>query len=607
MIDITEAKKITNESDIPVLHAYTTSTFEKKNIDEETIEARGGGRTYNPDLPPCQNNILKSNNVNIDEPSFREKLLEASQFLEDHTYTLLREIVDNGWILVKKAPDQKKEAVTEYLGEEEEIDLIEENVWDPELETAFIDVVSKGMVIDTSYITQFEGEVFKIFTRNDEYRLYGNSSREITELYVNYRAQKDLYREEDGASYASAIVGFVTQYAEDESRVHRHKQDTIGAEDTIKRNCVVVQPMPHVRHTHGKPFLKKECQTALEKIYLRFYELLFIHKGGVNRTVGYPEGTNKSLKDNIVTATRRGMLSMGTVIGVQSNQNIRDLILVAESSIPDLNFEIINKHLSEEGKISRQKIEGAAESGALGGVAPEVNDREDLKVKKGYFPIVEKVIKDINDVFYGLDPEGYDVRFLPSMDQMMADMEKEQAEEEKQLNSKNKEEKKSPQYSRGESQTAKVSAHSVSDNYVVYEGNMFQAGVYQYPERGTAVVYTPDEIERMCKRDVRTGYMELNHSFDETNQGLSEGLGYYVTEGYDKKKEMDKTKFYIRKDQAHLIDPKNIQVSPYFYKRTRKDGSKDLYVKLCGIITKGRRTRASISGLSSSAIRVGNI
>lgn len=651
-------------TDQPYVHTfssqlYGTSTL-VRTVKEETRRAQSTNTRYNADLDPCQHPIFKSRATDISDPYFREKLFKASPFLRVHTVDLLEDIMKNGWKMVNNGVDidklreLNKMDVTKKIADDaiahsvmpiaeaiqHEIDGMkvsgeldydpaedENNLhpqsrdaeWSYNLQRAFIDAFAKSMVIDSGFITRFDHESalvdepysYKVFTRNNVYRIYGNKQREITEVYFQYPSSSNFYYEEENMPFETQYVGFLTQYSKVDKRepsIHMKRgfeKTRLWDDKEITRNCIVIQPVPCIEDPYGQPYLYREEQTALEKLYLRFYEMLFLYKGGTNKTVAFQDGASKTLKDYIVRETGRGIQSRGTVISsTASTKPVGDMVFVAESQIPDLKFDTINSHLSEDAQLTKQGVEGEAASGALGGQAPVINKSEDKDVKEALYPIIEQYIKHINYVFFDIDPLSYKVYFKSEYDPIDKDRLSilQSANQNKQIQQDKQQKPENPiDNSWMWGNPIDIEAHSIVDDFDVYVGNMFKAGTYEYPEKGYARTYSADDIKRLTQRNVREGYLEIDHSMNDVGVGLSEGIGYYRIEGYDEKNQSDVTKFYINKKYSHLVDPKLIKVSPFFHVSESK-GKKEIFVKNCAIVKTGI-PRGELTGLKTEAWR----
>ncbi len=635
-----------------LLNSWGTSTLLRK-IEDETESVRGrGNATYNPDWEPPQNEVLKGT-VNINSRSFREKLGKNSSFLRVHTADLLREIVRRGWIcskkdfqIHKKMQDYKPAFADEPKPYEDQSAAHPDSPeWDTPLKLAFIEAVTKAMVIDSAFITRFtESEnnyygkthdFYRIFTSNNVYRAYGNDDMRIDEIYFTIPRPGNLYLKGRNNLIYETVVGFLTQYSpletapanqwiqnkvgkklreskspeksekKNENKLPKQSsslavpENNIGT-DEITRNCVHIMPLPSILDVYGEPYLRIENQTALEKIALRAYEFAVLENGGVKKFIALAASLDADSQSNLVTETKRGIKSRGTVLKINGGQKVSDLVLSQETAIPDLPFDIVNSHLSEDAQLSKQGVEGAAQTGALGGQAPVQNARDDETAMLNLHPILEKIIADINDVYFQLDPDDYDIYFLPasinpSALPMMNSMPSSQAE------TPEGNEEISP-----EARTVEVAAHSVNDTFVQFDGHMLPAGKYLYPDRPErpSDIFTPDEVKEMAEKEVRTGYLEINHSDDPLRLAFGNNAGYYQIKGFDEKNHWDNTTFFIRKEIYHTLhSPQKIKVSPRLSFIRDGQGRKHLQVINCAIITEGL-DRASLSGLDASAVKV---
>jgi len=457
--------------------------------------------------------------------------------------------------------------------------------------------------------------LYKVFTHNDEYRIYGDRARRIMEVYLQFPRYAEMYDYNSGQnSLGVGYVGYLTQHAPMQTAPGRIAVDNLnpaitkkigGVPETVTRDCVVIIPQGDPHDPHGWPFLMREVQTALEKICLRNYEFCILDNGGVKKTLAVPDSMSDDAKDNLVRETKRGIRSHGTVLEINGGSP-EDLVMVAETPIPTLPLNDINSHLSEDALLSKQGIEGAAQTGALGGIAPKENAAVDETVLRNLQPLLEQVIKDINFVFFGQDPTEYEVFFKPRSSNMIGQNAKKNTSESANDEASATEADTEPEIAahgvKGQFYEAEQLAHSVTDEFVDFTGNMFQAGVYFYPEHKKTRIFTPEEIKAYTDKDKagRTGYLEIDHSGDPVGVGIQEGIGWYETTGYDPIKRADITQFNLKKATwTALGSPQRIKLSPFFYLLDR-NGKKELYVQNCAVVPKSQ-TRAEFSGLDTAA------
>jgi hypothetical protein len=600
-----------------ISHAFTDRSVPytlRWTIQQETERARGI-RQYNPDVQPYQPWLLRWNNTDPFTSWYRERLLLGSQLLRKHTYDMLWKIVAEGWKYDNNVSVE----------------------WPPDLEDAFIEATAKGMVVNTAGLTRWSDGVFRIFTTNDVIQpVYWNESLQISEIYFNYPVFAGAVSEDNGKTFNPMPKGFLTQYTKDTKRTNRiqgqgAKTLTDNNENSIYRDCVLIQPKPSIHDIFGESVLQIECDTATQKVYLRGYEFAFVHKGGMSKTIAINSDVDSTMKDSVMKDAKRGLWSRGLALFMKANSKpVNDQVLTAAEAIPNLNFTELNSMISEDSQLTKQKIQGAAESGALGGQAPRVNQEEDDKIQDSLLFMVEKIIRDINYVFFGIEPykmekneQGREIR-VPAYRVLFPNPEEEA-----------KEEKRDQQLFDNELAIAQKTAappaqanaihrftgqindaikHSVSiqDQYVTYKGNLFQAGAYHYPETGTYEIYSGRDIEAFTKNPWNKAPLELNHSENPVQTGLYPDLGYLETIGYDHATQKDITLFHIKtemdqqlRDTGVIVNDR-IKVSPYFHKRLDPQTNiQQIYNLNAAIIDpKVQRPRAELTGLDTSAQKV---
>jgi hypothetical protein len=488
--------------------------------------------------------------------------------------------------------------------------------------------------------------ILKTFTQNEEHRILGNNIPQIEEVYFKINPYASFYIRKPNMPYIEGFnkekfkghdqpattqrvryVGYLTQHAKEKTAKPSSIMGTNGGnldQKEISRNCVQIVFKTDNYDPHGRPLLLRECQTALEKLQLRFYEMLFLHKGGKDRFLAFPNDIDTTHKNKIIQSLKRGILSMNLAIGVENVDKITEQLLINESPIPDLKFDIINTHLSEDAKMTKQEVEGEAASGALGGNAPDVNAKRDEKETTKLTIRLKEIFKDLYYVFRGKDPDSYEIFFNCEFDPLAKLEAKNQAmtQEKKQpddlevrkqeLREKDFEFRSKKVESKQEKKDQEESTnHAITDKYVIFKGNMFVAGPIYYLDRKDSTkpayrVFTGDEIKRVTERDIRTGYLNFDHlttNFKTTNAML-EGIGFFKILGYDPNLRQDISLYYIREKYSRLLEnPDVIRLSPEIFIDKEEDGSKRIYVPQCAVM-RNATTRAEQSGLKTEAVRI---
>jgi hypothetical protein len=523
-------------------------------------------------------------------------------------------------------------------------------IWTTNEEDMFIDALSKGYVIDSAFMTKWGDGSFRVLTSNDAYRPYANENREIEEIYFKIHLDEPMYFRNSNKIITHSNVGFLTQFSEDEEDDVRPnmgitRSNTSEKEaEKVYRQCVSFTPDPKIDKVYGVSKYKNLCATALQKIYNLFYSMLYTHKGGVIYDLVYPEGVDPKIKKNAAKDLKRGMLRSGIgweVKGIGRDVGAGDLFAVNATTIPTLPFMDTDYLISEESKLSQQEVKGSPESGSLGGNSTEVMaDSDDREIDELY-NFIEQQILYVNDVFHGED--GY---YLYKEDEEEEDtiaekiplytvkftIPKTNEEEEKDArqdaeNSKNgsTQSEKSNEVENAEINSFSTivefdvlkdegETHSLfNGTHITYIGNMLQAGSYLYPDRPKSskkpreITYTSEEIEDMTKDPVNKGNIETNHSENPLGTRLN-NIGYYEVVGFNGK-DKDITKFNIKiEEHANLINNGYIvngklRISPYFVWDKTKSGKKKLAIQNVGVIHPTMKTRSSLTGLDTSAIR----
>jgi len=624
----------------PVEHGISTvspATF-AMSVKQQTEQVRGGGGMgYNPEITPYQHWLLsKHHSPTTQMSSVREDLFHSSQLLKKHARDMIWRIVASGWSYEREG--QK---------------VFKDLKWSPDLQDAYIDALAKAMVIDTTFLLRWAGGDFSVFTRNN---ITGNvyvsrEARRIKEVYFNYpRLDNAVY--DDTNAMNDQIIGVLTQYSDQPDKKAR-----MGGKESIYRDCVMFQPYPDVNTVYGRPYLEVENDTGLQKIYLRSYEFAFIHKGGVNQVIAIPnQGSKRDFKDQVVRNVSCGILSRGLVMDVQlGSKSINELILTKDTAIPELGFDRINSMISEDAQLSKQRIEGTAETGALGGEAPVVNQQQDLIQLDSLLIIMDKSIRDVNEVFFGIkaykeekmsiDGEtnvmkmpAYDIVFMqpiemveeagsedgvdqggrpPASDKITPSArgpQRRPAAEIARPTNPSMGISSSPRNSGTGVAHASLVSHAVELNgqqYAVYEGNLFDAIPYYYPESNTFEDYTTEDIEAFASNPVNRAPIAFMHGDSVEDVGMGKNLGFLEVMGYDAGHKRDRTRFYIPEaDDARLradgvIVDDTIKVSPLFHRRVDERGQKHIYLKNGAIIDPRKaRPRAELTGGSTQATKV---
>jgi hypothetical protein len=637
-------------------HAYVANTTIQKALKQ-------GVGTYNADLKPLQHPLLKNGWTEIENPVHRELAYLYSQFVETHTDGIIEEIVARGWTYEeKKKPGDPKEEPAEVVPEdptdlesppEPEANAIDvpstpqdeaapedppdqigaipapkpnplaDVEWNESLKDAFKSCYSVGLCVDTAFICEFgdEGEdnwEFTTFSRNwvrDAKYKSKSKSRNITRVQLEYPKWEGI-TDEDGETDMQDLFWFITQHGEDAGTIERETPEPTDGDDEEEDEpgrAVIFTPRKSITCAWGEPVMRKVIFVGLMKLFLRFYEFLYMHKGGVNTKLwAVNEGVDANSYKKVRNDIMRGLLSMGATVKLPQNSDLKEQFEYVETVCGAMDWEIWNSHLSEESFLPKQSVEGQAATGALGGEAPKVEKQEHDQTVTEWEVYARRLIKAINQRFFGKDPKEYEVVFNrpAQINPLEAN-----AKEGTPFGKKDEEEmgddpKKPPKEEEDEENAAPeqllhgapiklTGGKQVKKNgkkVYRYKGNMFDAGVYDYPDKNKKVVYYKDEIKDMTERPVKTGYMTVRHDKSQAAIGLGDDAGFYEVQGFkdiSPSRGRDETIFYTYEDHGETIT-----VSPDFYHRKTPTGRKQLYVQNVAIVP---QSRASLTGLDTTA------
>lgn len=628
---------------------------------------------FNFDLEPWQHPMLRRFiSIDPDNLTHREMLFESSPYLRTHTQDIVWELVKSGWKYVKKKDtylktSEEKDVSKQYDEEtpSESVELIPQ--WDDSLKTMLIRAVSLALVVGCSFLVKDidpqSGRIYyHMFTPNNVFRAFLNDNRRITEIYFEVPALEDSRCKSRNIEAQTAFkVGFLTQFSDVvASYIDPEISSSNFQDDKIFRRCVVIMPQFDILQPWGKSVLYNEMISAIQKMYVRFYEMLYLHKGGVDKNIVIPPA-RPDIKNTLLRTFGRGILNLGWVMEMDQDAdlNASQGVKFDNVSLPNLPFDVVDAHINSDGQLSQQGISGSSEANNLSGTASIVSDINDNNVIKLYQSYLAQIIKDINDVFFSVNPNSYEIEFNKLPTDMIDKMSQKEKilQKSREMQTQQQDEKPKSQsfgqdvimekpiaqemnayeengydplmqffslaetlnkfgyddIKRLETQypdyvdkhNVWVEQHSINDEYVEFIGNMFKAGTYKYPERNTDqyVTLTPADIRRYCEKDLagRTGYLDIDHGTGFYENRVKEGIGYFITESYDEKNMCDVTKFNIRKDVwLNWGSPSRIKVSPRFVRRSLPNGGNDIGLLDCTVVI-NKTPRSELTGLKTEA------
>lgn len=422
----------------------TTSMWEHVWLNETNPVYKSGNAEltlFNPDLEPLQNPVLRYGWTDIMTPEHRERIAQYSKFLQKQVLQKFQELNYDGWRYVSKSEKMEKgEKETEGFEEtEQEIpkegsdgsedseqseqdnedngpngssaiegDQDDSQEWSDELKEATAIGGYLGCCVDTAFLflpeNSVTGEVMpRPISRNwckDGYA-YANDDRLITRADIRFPQLEHLRHDnKTEESFAEEIVPLYTQHNTNKNLM----------------NSVVIQPRWNISEPFGECILKAELQTAYEKMYLRFYEMLSLHKGGIlSETYVLPKNVDTSIVNRTKEEIVRGMAGYGKVILVPPNTDLNKQYSYNNVVMGKLDFATIASHINQDADLSKQAMEGGGAQpnnpNPFSGLSPIMNEQSDKKLKDRLSEIYKKIIKDVNYVLFDKDPKTYDIEF----------------------------------------------------------------------------------------------------------------------------------------------------------------------------------------------------
>lgn len=183
---------------------------------------------------------------------------------------------------------------------------------------------------------------------------------------------------------------------------------------TIGNEFVLCTPFPSFESPYGESYIQAFWQTGVYKEFLRLLQMMFYWKGGViSNHERIPNAMSDTDIDDMKKEYRKGMLSELQITKINpgiSPENIDKIYSHESVYASGMNFDIGNSILSEDSLFPKQFIEGESSEGSLGGQSANINKEEiDDSMFYYFYHAIEKLVKDINKVFFGLNDDDYTI------------------------------------------------------------------------------------------------------------------------------------------------------------------------------------------------------
>lgn len=349
----------------------------------------------------------------------------------------------------------------------------------------------------------------------------------------------------------------------------------------IGDDFILCTPFPSFESPYGEPMLQAFWSTGIYKEFLRLLQMMFYWKGGI--VANYeriPVNMDQEDIDEMKKEYRKGILSELHITKVSQNSNPEtvDKLFNHESVYGSgMNFEVGNSILSEDSLFPKQFIEGEATSGALGGDSGDINKQEiDDTMFYYFYTAIEKLVKDINKVFLGIEDSDYTIIPFEIDDPVLGkDVNNNgipDIDENVPLSTKNnvgdfKKEKKANSISFIKNTDIKVNS---SDIKCVFEGFALIPTAYEQDD-GSYEYLEAEEIEKYVNdpKSVKEFYFKDEHPLDNPMEiKKDDASGKIVITGYDTETGGAKAIAYLFED----VNVNELYLSPSYYSHdVRKD------------------------------------
>lgn len=536
--------------------SQTTPMYETAVLEQEGVH---DNREHVDQLPSFQTNLVRK--TSYSDATTRWLHTKANPYMHKHTYGMIDHIFYHTPFPFKYVSSDEEDLLkASELGGMKHVHRKWQQ-WD--MFQKFKECVAQGNGVSVAWIVRIAPEYFLIF---NSAQIDGDNywrdpiTHEITEVWFTWHGAEGGYLSGTKKNSEECIV-----------------KAKIGV------NAVQYMPNPDVDTPFGRSDLLPIWMTGIYRELNAFYAVLFNKKGGINgRTLIAPDNMSATAKNVFKKEALKGIESELLEIYypkgmVNAGMDPSKFVQWNENKGGNPAFNDTNTMLAANSPLPPSFIEGPA-SGALGGKAPEEDAKTINRFLMGQTSRIQKLVKDINSVFMGIQNVNYMI--IPYF------------REEQSTKVDNKEENpletpKTEEVATTNSRSAVISFNrqDVKTNSVngmiIYQGNMLSSGIYEYQERNmfTGAVESvyeyldPKEIEKFVKDPaaVKEFYVDLEH-----NQMLDVGLQTAIGKAIIKDTVND---LGVTKDKTELQfksewDPKheNIFLSPIYSVQLKNNG-----------------------------------
>ena len=557
---------------------------------------RESNREHQDFLPSFQTNLVRQ--IEYSNPSTRWLHTKANPYAHKHTYAFVDAVFYH------------QPFCFQYVGDDEE-DLLKakpiptmkayHKLWNQyNLFNWFKEVQSQGLGVGASWLVRIAPKTFVVFNTahidGDNY-WRDPKTHQITEIWFNWKGSNGGY-----------IKG---------STIQNGQESIVKAK--IGSNAVEFIPIPDSDSPFGRSELLHIWTTLTYRELNMYYATLYNKKGGVTgRVVIAPDAMDSTSRRILKKEALKGVESeLIELYYPQGSTDASKGVTYAENKGGTMNFGGVNDMLATNSTLPPSFVQGPA-SGALGGQAPVEDAKTINRCLMSYSGRVQQLVKDINQTFFGLYDHPYLI--VPYLRDESSPIKESNNPFNKDKKEEDKPAEKDATKSENNSRTTtlnikfhkKPHVHGQDENAIIYEGNLWQSGVYQYEsffdEEPIFEYLSGKELSKFIDDPmaVKEAYLSIEHPFEVTKENA---IGKLIIKGWKKEADgsiKDITELYFKNEWNPNQD--NIFLSPVYFagivdKGTKYKGKNILDQVDISLVNAGLVLfpRSSLTGLDSSA------
>jgi predicted transcriptional regulator len=590
---------------------------------------------FNLDIAPYQVPLFrKLNFVDVDNRTHREMIYRYSPVLRKLSEDIYDKILAYGFEIT----GQSTEVMPELI------------MMNASLRAIIPRFIALADTVGCQYLIRMNKRgktYYYTYSTNIVHSEYINENGDIEEFYLNVDWGKNtkVKYAKTGTVMNPFKLGFLTQHSEDETRPARPQEGHNVRTPVLRKDAIVLLGHEDLLNPLGDSSNIRDCLLALQKLYVRMYQLFSMHTGGKSRTIVTPK-LSSEYELETVRRLRRGTLDPGVhlELDIAGTQDIKDTVYLQSDVAIQPDYGVIGGDINSDSQFSKTMMEGGQVSSGWGNAASNNSAIRDFQNMEPYRLRLAEVIKLIYATFFDTEITG-EVEFLEPLPMISPDGEGEATTEGQDPEGRQPGSPREPQVEGRDNSlegflkesfmralndpnymgdilpedpvyqesNLVLADHSINDEFVSFEGSAIPSGTYPYLNKKTGKVeyryFSPQAIRTMCERDVRNGYLTPNHpaQTEEANDrvALEEGLGHYEVKRYDNAQMKDHTRANLRKEVWEALGrPQSIKTSPRIVMELDQNNVQRFFFKNLAVLDANNIPRSEAAGLDTTFHRV---